>query len=518
MINVKGFENNLTTVGNFTPRQCTLLLRLAYDGLRVEPEDILRCLQHPYTLTEGIIVAIVLLLLSLLTAFGNMLIGIAILIVRRLRNPANLLLFNLAASDFLISVIVLPFAIVQQVRGYWPFNELLCDLYIVFDVLLCTASILSLCAIAVDRYFAITRPLTYASSRTIKRMLIMIIVCWLMAALISIPPFFGLQEKVSIPYHCGYTDDLTYQVYATFAAFYIPLIVMLVLYGRVYAIVRKVTVQDSLIAMRLHKGSIDTQRCATITEQIIRNDDTQSALITSTLQLPYSGMLDRSSSTLEFAQQKPSFPQIDSSNYRQLDGNPGTIPDGYSRANVRNHMTSCDGNSSSIWSSRSRSRCRQSRVPGSTMERRVRRKTVTPTSENMKAVVTLGVIMGSFTLCWLPFFLYQLMTPILKLFSISLAEYIPMKVTQFFLWLGYMNSLLNPIIYAKFNQDFRLPFVYILRCRCKGIDQQVRRQSFVTQFELNDFARPSFIDPRPPRRPTRMRNSSSSTLRPSTDA
>jgi len=40
------------------------------------------------------------------------------------------------------------------------------------DVMLCTASILNLCAISIDRYFVITHPLQYATKRTPLRMAI----------------------------------------------------------------------------------------------------------------------------------------------------------------------------------------------------------------------------------------------------------------------------------------------------------------------------------------------------------
>nr|QQY02596.1 5-hydroxytryptamine receptor 1A-2 [Cryptocotyle lingua] len=522
MFNVNDFARNYTTLENYTSLPCSALIQRAVEGLEVKPEEIVPCFDSPFTFVQEIIVTIVLLLLTLMTAFGNMLIGIAILIVRRLRNPANLLLFNLAVSDFLISVIVLPFAIVQQVRGYWPFDELLCDFYIVFDVLLCTASIFSLCAIAVDRYLAITRPLTYASSRTTKRMIVMITVCWFMAALISIPPFFGLQEKIFVQYDCDYSDDLTYQVYATFSAFYIPLIVMFVLYGRVYVIVRRVTVQDSAMQMRATQVDVGGRTSAPLAEEVIKNDGTESMILTSTLRIPYDGMLNRNSSAFEFVPKQASFSQIEATSFRCPENEEGHKL--YSEATTKgisgnglSDPTTRVRSSFSLRSSLPRLRFRNSPDSESTMKRPGRRKTVTASSENMKAVVTLGVIMGSFTLCWLPFFLCQLVTPIMKLFNLSLRDYIPANVTQTFLWLGYMNSLLNPIIYAKFNQDFRLPFVYILKCQCKGIDQQVRRRSFVTQFELNEFARPSVIDPRPARRPTRMRDSSSFTLRPQPD-
>ena len=78
--------------------------------------------------------------------------------------------------------------------GYWPFNRALCDAYTSLDVLLCTASILNLCAISIDRYFVITRPFQYAIKRTMKHMIAMIAAVWVLSALISIPPLFGWRQ------------------------------------------------------------------------------------------------------------------------------------------------------------------------------------------------------------------------------------------------------------------------------------------------------------------------------------
>lgn len=72
-----------------------------------------------------------------------------------------------------------------------------------------------------------------------------------------------------------------------------------------------------------------------------------------------------------------------------------------------------------------------------------------------KATKVLGVVMGCFILCWLPFFLEETICGILRT---TLNE----KITSVLTWLGYLNSLLNPVIYTIFSPDFRQAFGKIL--------------------------------------------------------
>jgi len=80
-----------------------------------------------------------------------------------------------------------------------------------------------------------------------------------------------------------------------------------------------------------------------------------------------------------------------------------------------------------------------------------------------KAARTLGIITGTFVVCWLPFFILALVRP----FCGDLCHY-PDLLVSVIGWLGYFNSLLNPIIYTVFNPDFRLAFSKILFGRYRG--------------------------------------------------
>ncbi|KAM6972829.1 5-hydroxytryptamine receptor 4 [Aplochiton taeniatus] len=75
-----------------------------------------------------------------------------------------------------------------------------------------------------------------------------------------------------------------------------------------------------------------------------------------------------------------------------------------------------------------------------------------------KAAKTLGIIMGVFLVFWLPFFTLNIMDPFIEYSTAGV-------VWDVFMWLGYVNSSLNPFLYGFFNRSFRRAFLMIMGCR-----------------------------------------------------
>ena len=86
------------------------------------------------------------------------------------------------------------------------------------------------------------------------------------------------------------------------------------------------------------------------------------------------------------------------------------------------------------------------------------------TTNEKKASKVLGIIFAVFVVLWTPFFITNIMSAICPECLSGLSP----DVFSVFLWMGYVASLANPIIYTMFNTAFRRTFVKILTCKmCK---------------------------------------------------
>jgi adrenergic receptor alpha-1D len=123
----------------------------------------------------------------------------------------------------------------EVLQGQWLFGRTFCHIWLAIDVLYCTASIYGLMFISIERYIGVTRPLRYPILITHRRTIYAIVTAWLVAALISMAPFLGWKNKInSIDNTCEVNDDVSYVFFSCSFSFYMPLIIILCLYGRIY--------------------------------------------------------------------------------------------------------------------------------------------------------------------------------------------------------------------------------------------------------------------------------------------
>lgn len=156
-----------------------------------------------YTIPSIIFASVIVTILMIIIVVGNMLVIIAIATEKALKNIQNWFIASLAVADFFLGLVIMPFSLANELMGYWVFGSWWCDIHSAMDVLLCTASIMNLCLISLDRYWSITKAVEYLRTRTPGRAMFMITAVWIMSALICIPPLLGWKKKrVSCSFFC----------------------------------------------------------------------------------------------------------------------------------------------------------------------------------------------------------------------------------------------------------------------------------------------------------------------------
>ena len=193
-------------------------------------------------------------LVILFTLVGNGLVVIAVASTRRLRSSVtNYFVVSLAVADLTVAVLVMPYAVMYELYGRWTFGWVFCYFWISCDVTCCTASILHLCVISLDRYLAVTEPLTYRSRMTRRRALMAVAAVWTCSSAISFVPVYagwfvetsagGNDEQSMHLYEdgpaCGLFVNRVYAVISSTTSFYLPLVVMLIVYAKIYRVARR---------------------------------------------------------------------------------------------------------------------------------------------------------------------------------------------------------------------------------------------------------------------------------------
>ncbi|XP_068199141.1 trace amine-associated receptor 1-like [Antennarius striatus] len=177
-------------------------------------------------------------LLSVSTICGNLLVIISIIYFIQLHTPTNYLILSLAVADLLVGVLVFPFSMAFTVTSCLYHEDLICKIRDSFDVSLCTSSILNLCCISIDRYYAVCQPLTYRTKINVQVTMIMILITWGIAVLIGIAIIFAGFSQGTCEEMCS-VDVVVANTIGPVLSFYLPAIIMVCIYLKIFLVAQK---------------------------------------------------------------------------------------------------------------------------------------------------------------------------------------------------------------------------------------------------------------------------------------
>lgn len=131
--------------------------------------------------------------------------------------------------------------------GFWPLGLIMCDMWQVCDVMMCTSSIMHMCIISMDRYMAIRNPLKTRNKSRVS-VAIKVATVWLISLAIASPlivlcilkPHHILNQH----YQCAIFNN-HFLIYGSLTAFFIPLTIMIVSYTLTIQLLRQQAINSS---------------------------------------------------------------------------------------------------------------------------------------------------------------------------------------------------------------------------------------------------------------------------------
>ncbi|KAM9758663.1 adenosine receptor A1 isoform 1-T2 [Menidia menidia] len=185
--------------------------------------------------------------IALASVLGNVLVVLAVCVNRALRNTTFSFIVSLAVADIAVGVLVIPLAIIISLGFSTQFYT--CLILSCLLLIITQSSILSLLAIAIDRYLRVKIPTRYSLIVTQGRAYVAVCLCWILSFLSGLVPMIGWNNRDAIrnlssssEIVCEFTNviRMDYMVYFNFFGWVVvPLTIMIILYAEIFRVIRQ---------------------------------------------------------------------------------------------------------------------------------------------------------------------------------------------------------------------------------------------------------------------------------------
>ncbi|XP_078064257.1 muscarinic acetylcholine receptor M1-like [Mustelus asterias] len=469
---------------------------------------------------EVVLITLVTASLSLVTVIGNILVLLSFKYNQRLKTVNNYFLLSLAYADLIIGVLSMNLYTSYIVMGRWPLGSVACDIWLALDYVASNASVMNLLVISFDRYFSVTRPLTYRAKRTPRKAISMIVLAWSISFILWAPAILFWQyivgQRVLEPGRCSiqFLSVPIITFCTAMAAFYLPVTIMTVLYWYIYRETKRRTKQLAALQGTGHSSKqaaagsrhgIDSRQGPSVSEGAQRHSekDGDSSSLIRNLPLQLCADLERDDSGSE----DKAWPDPGTPAAGGKPGSKGTPSPCCLRIQMaltkpdRRKIFSADTTDAAVSVRRMAPGGGESGQELELEERSLAnhglaaragrgtspREPDTPPSASLlpkgtplaacstpndqshvaerkrtiiketKAAKTLSAILLAFIVTWTPY-------NIMVLVSAFCQGCVPTGLWHLGYWLCYINSTVNPMCYALCNREFRITFRLLLLC------------------------------------------------------
>ncbi|XP_043533787.1 muscarinic acetylcholine receptor M2-like [Chiloscyllium plagiosum] len=405
---------------------------------------------------------------------------VSVMINRQLQTINNYFLLSLACADLIVGVFSMNLYTIYIVIGHWPMGPVVCDLWLAVDYVVSYASVMNLLVISLDRYFCVTKPLSYPLSRTTKRAAIMIATAWMLPFIVFAPPILfwqfitGEQNVSDGECYVQFLSNPAVTFGTTIVAFYLPVTIMVILYIHISRASKSRIKEDR----NMSKSSKDSACPRLVMNKLMKIDHNSInnvphgvySIKKQSKELPNSNY--HRGKKRDFSSETSSFPTTKQKKQGMMQES-SNVPHARSCLKSEIYKLFClkiarksenyNGSATKagiippISSQRGTDRDITADDKSTGMTKSPAKKKAVATRE-LRVTQTVFAILLAFIITWTPY-------DVIVFIKTFCSNCVPNAVWTIGYWLCYINSAVNPACYALCNTNFKKTFKHLLLCQ-----------------------------------------------------